>query len=340
MFIAREGCFRRIAEILKNMLICFAWISLAYAPPPANQTCAVTNEHTVASDAGQTNAFPVKLGLRHVANAIRVHQKVVCGGQPEGELAFQELGKLGIKTILSVDGARPDVGLARKYDMRYAHLPHSYQGISQQQVKQLAKAVRDLEGPIFIHCHHGKHRSPTAAVVASISAGLLKPSEALPILRLAGTSTAYQGLYAAAQGARPLDLKTLAAVPLSFPEVAELPVMAEAMVNLEHVFDRLKRYNDQGWSNNLRCSVHDALLLKEHFTELRRHDSLAKESPEFNQLITESEHDANELYLSLQKWVHSGARLPATTAMAHAFERISKTCTDCHRQFRDIPTLK
>jgi protein tyrosine/serine phosphatase len=60
--------------------------------------------------------------------------------------------------------------------------------ISQERTKELAKADRELAGPIYLHCHHGKHRSPAAAVVACVTAGLILPHAALPILRTAGTS--------------------------------------------------------------------------------------------------------------------------------------------------------
>ncbi len=42
----------------------------------------------------------------------------------------------------------------------------SHGGISRDQSLTIARAVQDLPGPVFIHCHHGKHRGPTAAVMA------------------------------------------------------------------------------------------------------------------------------------------------------------------------------
>src|SRR5262245_11928799 len=65
-----------------------------------------------------------KLESKHLPNPIRVHEKVISGGLPEGDAAFAELQELGIKTVISVDGAKPDVALAKKYGMRYVHLPH------------------------------------------------------------------------------------------------------------------------------------------------------------------------------------------------------------------------
>ena len=37
--------------------------------------------------------------------------------------------------------------LAKKYGMRYVHLPHGYDGIPEERIAELAKAVRDLPQP-------------------------------------------------------------------------------------------------------------------------------------------------------------------------------------------------
>src|SRR5262245_48277837 len=127
-------------------------------------------------------AEPRKLAALHLPCAIEIHPQVISGGLPEGEAAFQDLAALGIKTIISVDGATPDVATAKKHGLRYVHLPHGYDGISAARAAELAKAVRDLPGPIYIHCHHGKHRSPAAAAVACVAAGLTDASDAELIL--------------------------------------------------------------------------------------------------------------------------------------------------------------
>src|SRR5262245_50112426 len=125
---------------------------------------------------------PQHLAAEHLPNPWRIHPKVISGGLPEGDAAFAELIALGVKTVISVDGAQPDVASARRFGLRYIHLPHGYDGVPPERMKELAKAVRDLPGPIYIHCHHGKHRSPAAAAVACVGAGLLAPSAAEPIL--------------------------------------------------------------------------------------------------------------------------------------------------------------
>jgi hypothetical protein len=65
---------------------------------------------------------PQKVAAQHLPNAYQIHAKVILGGLPEGDAAFQELAGLSVKTIISVDGATPDVATAKKYGLRYVHL--------------------------------------------------------------------------------------------------------------------------------------------------------------------------------------------------------------------------
>ena len=279
-------------------------------------------------------SVPQNIAAAHLPNALRIHDKVISGGQPDGDAGFRELKELGVKTIISVDGAKPDVAAAKKYGLRYVHLPHGYDGIPQQRARELAKAVRNLEGPIYIHCHHGKHRSPAAAAVACVSAGLIDHSAALGVLKAAGTSANYRGLYQSAEAARRLDDALLDALNVEFPETAQLPPLAEAMVELEHTHDHLKAIAAAGWksvpaSPDLDPS-HEALLLKEHFTELLRTDDVQRQSENFRQLLADSEVATGQLESALR----GGAKI---SDAAIALERVTQNCSACHRQFRDVP---
>ncbi|HUE75026.1 MAG TPA: hypothetical protein VMP01_29430 [Pirellulaceae bacterium] len=283
--------------------------------------------------------LPQKLDASHLPNAFRIHEKVISGGQPGGEAAFRELKELGVKTVISVDGAKPEVELAKKYGLKYVHLPHGYDGIPDERAKELAKAVRDLEGPIYIHCHHGKHRSPAATAVACVSAGLIEPSASLSILRAAGTSENYRGLYKSAESARKLDDALLDALQAEFPETARLPPLAEAMVALEHTHDHLKLIAANEWkrpaSHPDLDPPHEALLLREHFTEMLRTDAVQREPEEFRDLLRDSEAAAQELEMAIGKWQQFAPPVPE--AIPASFARMTNNCTTCHRKFRDVP---
>ncbi len=161
---------------------------------------------------------PRRCSADHLSNLIRLHPKVFSGGLPQGEAAFEELHQLGVNTIISVDGAKPDVETAARFGLKYLHLLHGYDGISRRRIRELAKAVRVLDGAIYIHCHHGKNRSPAAASVACISAGMLPKTDGLAVLAMAGTSQNYRGLYASVRTAGPLDAALLDQFEVEFPE--------------------------------------------------------------------------------------------------------------------------
>jgi protein tyrosine phosphatase (PTP) superfamily phosphohydrolase (DUF442 family) len=277
---------------------------------------------------------PRKVAAEHLPNAYQIHSRVISGGLPEGEAAFRELSELGVKTIVSVDGATPDVATAKKFGMRYVHLPHGYDGIPKERVKQLARAVRDLPGPIYIHCHHGKHRSPAAAAVGCVGAGLLNAEAAETLLKMAGTSEGYRGLYQSAREARRLDDKLLDQVLADFPEKVTVPPLAELMVMLEHTHDHLKLIAAADWKSPREHPdldpAHEALLLREHFTELLRLDAVQSKPAEFRRYLTDSE----EVSKGLESELRGGA---SREKIAAAFARISKACTDCHQRFRDVP---
>jgi len=284
---------------------------------------------------------PEKIDVPSLPNAYRLHPRVISGGQPEGEEAFARLKELGVKTIISVDGARPQLELARRHGLRYVHLPHGYDGVPQSRAQELAKAVRDLPGPVYIHCHHGKHRSPAAATVACVAAGLLAPEQALTVLTTAGTSENYRGLYQSAQAARRLDDKLLQDLRTEFPETVQVPPIADAMVQIEHTHDHLKSLEANHWQPLKQQPdlepAHEALLLKEHYHELARTGDVQQQPAAFRQLLSESEQTVETLETLLRQWRAAGSPQPAPEKIAATFAAATQHCTACHQKFRDVP---
>lgn len=283
----------------------------------------------------------VKLDSKHLPNAIRLNARVISGGLPEGDEAFAELADMGVKTIVSVDGAKPDVERARSFGLRYVHLPHGYDGIAAKRASELAKATRDLPGPIYIHCHHGKHRSPAAASVACVSIGLTRREDASAILKLAGTSENYRGLYQSVAEAKRLDDALLDELRVEFTESVELPPLAQTMVDIDRIFERLKSLSVKNWRPPGDAAeldpAHEALLLREQYVELARMDAAKKSGEEFLRLVSEGEQAAEALESALRDWKAKGSGEPIPTAIPSAFERATKNCATCHRQVRDIP---
>lgn len=306
---------------------------------------AIAAAGAMSQDSSPDTWQPERLAVAELPIPLKLHARVISGGLPEGDAAFAALKKLGVRTIITVDGARPDVERAARHGMRYVHLPHGYDGIPAGRVAELAKAVRDLPGPIYIHCHHGQHRSPAAAAVACIGAGLLQPEQGPAVLQAAGTSPNYRGLFTSVAGARRIDDARLAALQAEFPQVVQVPPIADAMVQIEHTHDRLKLLSKARWGQIAAQpdldAAHEALLLKEHFRELARTPAAQQQSAKFQALLKEAEERATTLEQSLLEL--SKASPPNRPSAANrrradaGLSAVSNDCKSCHQQFRDVP---
>ncbi len=325
-----QACFRPVCVL--SLIVCLGALGVSNGQD---------NQETKSQDAEQTGQFK-KIESELLPNAYYLHQRVISGGLPEGEAAFAELARLGVKTVISVDGAKPDVETAKSQGLRYVHLPHGYDGISEERVKELAKAVRDLPGPVYLHCHHGKHRSPAAAAAACVGAGFLEPAQAIDVLRTAGTSEHYTGLYDAARNAKRLEEELLDALDVEFKETVPVAPMAEAMVAMEHTHDHLKHIAAAGWmvpeDHPDLEPQHEALLMQEHFTELLRTDDVKSRDEPFREMLRQSEAAAAKLQSILaNEEDHTAAALEMA---AQSMETISTHCTACHRAYRDVPDMR
>ena len=126
------------------------------------------------------------------------------GAEPTGDAHFAALARLGVRTVVSVDGPVPDAAAARRHGLRTVHVPIGYDGVPPGAAATLAAVMERLgptadgagalPGGVFVHCHHGRHRGPAAAAACGLSAGLIDRPAALALLDAAGTSPRYAGL--------------------------------------------------------------------------------------------------------------------------------------------------
>ncbi|TWU60754.1 hypothetical protein Poly51_10350 [Rubripirellula tenax] len=263
------------------------------------------------------------LSIATLPNAYRVSDRVISGGVPDGDAGLAALVDLGVRTIISVDGARPDVESADRHGLRYIHLPHGYDGIRSTRAKELAKAILELPTPIYIHCHHGKHRSPAAAAVACITSGRMTPDDGIELLRIAGTGAEYVGLYQAVERAQAVDVDELKSIQTDFLPQAPVPPLTTWMVELEQTFDQLATLVKSG---DREQSIPQAVLLREHFTELLRGEHGNDAAQEFRKRFARSLEKSNEL----ESAIRSGS--PDSPAI---LSQIKSECMSCHQAHRD-----
>jgi protein tyrosine phosphatase (PTP) superfamily phosphohydrolase (DUF442 family) len=269
-------------------------------------------------------------------NVYRITDKLLSGSSPDDESGFASLQQLGVKTIISVDGMRPNVELAHKYGMRYVHIPIGYDGVPREAGLRLARAVRDLQGLVYLHCHHGKHRGPAAAAVVHLCLDECCPVEqALAELKRAGTDPRYVGLYAAARYLTRPSASDLDALPAEFPEVAEVAALAQLMVQVDERWEHLKQVRSAGWqkppSHPDIDPPHEAALLGEHYREAARLPDVEMRPNEMSQWLTEAEQGARELEDRLRRGTVNA------TAAEEAFQAAAGACSRCHARYRDVP---
>jgi protein tyrosine phosphatase (PTP) superfamily phosphohydrolase (DUF442 family) len=282
-------------------------------------------------------AEPVKVTYDDHGMPVGLHQfnpftdKVTSGAQPEGEEAFRNLQALGFKTVVSVDGAMPDVATAKKYGLRYVHVPMQYSGVKPDEEAKLAKAVETSDGPVYIHCHHGKHRSPAATGAVCVGLGLMTPEQALAEMKNSGTDPKYEGLYRDVMNAKRLTPEQLRAVPAELPEAVKPEGIAEAMVHVDERWEHLKDSKSEKWGVPSKSPdvdpPHEARMLWEGYREIARLADAKEHGEKVLAGLTEAEEAAKELEAAL--------RAKNTEAASTAFDRGAKACSSCHKKFRD-----
>jgi protein tyrosine phosphatase (PTP) superfamily phosphohydrolase (DUF442 family) len=218
-----------------------------------------------------TNPKAESIPLPGIENARRIGPNLWSGGEPSGDPAFAALAAQGVRVVVSVDGARPDVEAARRHGLRYVHVPIGYDGVPRGAVESLAGLARLGEGGVFVHCHHGRHRGPTAAAIVAMAAGAWDPATANAWQREAGTSPEYEGLYRAVREFSMPSPRVVRAAARRLVSVQTPKGLVAAMVTADHQAQVLDALHRHGWKplddRPDETAVPSARLLREQFTE-------------------------------------------------------------------------
>lgn len=310
-------------------LVAAAWLLLAgcAAERHAPETAGPTLSEPVAAVA--PGMIPV--GMPGLENVLALTPNVLSGGEPTGEAAWASLRDLGVTTVISVDAVPPNAELARASGIRVIHLPIGYDAVPDATRRAMARALLEAKGPVYVHCHHGKHRGPAALAAGAVCAGLINPDEALSFMEAAGTSHAYTGLWRDTETARPEDPFDLLAADIELPERADVGGYAGAMSLISRAHDRLKLVAANGWHvpedhpdlsprSDLGL-IHDLLRSLEADAE-----SLAF-GPDHARLLEDSVTAARAAERDLD-----AADLDALLA---SFDGLAASCKACHVRYRD-----
>lgn len=303
----------------------------ALMPPPASSAMPP------AVDAVKPVDF---VGLH---NVVAFHEGFYSGSAPDSPEAFASLADLGVRTVISVDGAVPDIIAARAGGMRYVHLPIGYNGFDETRRAELVRAVRDLPRPIYIHCHHGKHRSAGAAATIAVSLGWLTNDAAIERMKVSGTAAGYTGLWSCAAKAAPMMAAAIDAARADFPEVTKPESMIAAMVAIDEALDRIKLVERNDWkvpadhpdlapaadagklADLLRLATDDA-----HITAL---DDLARS--DFRALLADGVLKAGALEAMLSSSDGNSMSDAERARLKAALAAVGANCKACHVKHRD-----
>lgn len=267
---------------------------------------------------------PQITGLQHLQHPV---PEVFCGSEPASERVFRELHKLGVRTVVSVDGIRPQVELAERCGLKYVHIPIGYDGISAEQAGMLTRVADEAKDPVYVHCHHGRHRGPAAAAVICRALGRMQDVQAIQFLERSGTSRDYQGLWRDVGG---YQRPPVGAVLPQLQSAVPVSSLAERMADLSRRFEMLQQESKADWnsarSGRLEMVVGTAVLLEEGFREsLRQQDD--DRDARFHSLMQQSASRARQLTGALKdrKFAKAG----------EIINLMSIDCGMCHQHYRD-----
>lgn len=274
-------------------------------------------------------ADPVDLpGLHHVA---ALAPGLYSGGEPDGATGYDTLASMGVRTVVCVDGMPPPADIARSVNIRVVHVPIGYDAVPDRAADAVAKALTELEGPFYVHCHHGKHRGPAALAAGAVCAGEITNRQALDYMHHTGTAPEYTGLWRDVERARPVDPAALHAMDLPLPERADLGGMPEKMAVIDRAWDRVKLARDNAWSAPADhpdlAPANDLGLIHDLLRSLHA-------DPEAQQLGPDHLSKLDRAMASAQA-AEDAVRANDNARADAAFADLGASCKDCHATYRD-----
>ncbi len=291
--------------------------------------------------------FAAKLELPEVApanyrelhNVYQLSNTILSGGEPLGESAFEELEKMGVKTVISVDGKIPNLDAAGRHGMRYVHIPIQYKGITDEEVLRLTKTFRELESPIYVHCFHGRHRGPAAAAIGRVALDGASRERAVAEMRQwFGTSKKYSGLYHdIATKVIPSDAESRA-YAWDFPSTRPMQGFRQSMVEIPRLFDNLNLLADLEFQPDPEHPDLDALnearALELVLKEACALPEVAERPADFQEWMNKSRDSSEGLVRSLEEAAVTSTSFAIYEAQVR-LDEIGKLCSKCHRSYRN-----
>ena len=276
--------------------------------------------------------------LAGLHNVFHLSEDIVSGSEPHGPEALQVLRDMGIKTIISVDGKAPEAEAAAALGMRYVHVPIQYSGIGDDDLARLSKTYRELEGPFYVHCFHGKHRGPAAAAVGRVVLdGASRETAIAEMRQYCGTSAKYEGLYRViATGPIPGAAATRT-YAYAFPAIDLPEGVVGSMVEISRAHDHIADLSKRGWTVDPEHPdvdpQNEVAKLLQGFEAACQLGEVVKGPTDQADWFVSSREDTRKLQAELASFL--GGDAAAGAAASATFKKVQATCDACHAAYRN-----
>jgi protein tyrosine phosphatase (PTP) superfamily phosphohydrolase (DUF442 family) len=270
-------------------------------------------------------------------NVFSLSDMIVSGSEPHGEEAFRALAEKGVRIVVSVDGKAPEVELAKRFGLRYVHIPIQYKTITGEEIVHLAKTFRELEGPFYVHCFHGQHRGPAAAAIGRLILDAAPREQAIAEMRqYCGTSSKYEGLYRVIADGEIPDEERTSAYDWDFPSQHAFQGFRQSMIDISRAHDNLKYLSTRDWMPDEEHPDADAMneanKLVSTFAISAELEEVQHQTEQFRRWMADASQAAVGLRDALRAFrTADGPREPVDDG----FASLKQSCTDCHRAYRN-----
>ena len=314
--------------ISSSMNLAFLWCLMAYASSCVHQPAKLEQERHAVK--WIKTPLDRKIMNEWLSQWVSFGEGLTSGGTPPGEPAFAFLAREGYRTIVSVDGAQPDLESAHRHGLSYVHLPMSYDGVGSSVALGLFRIMQQSDSPVFIHCHQGHHRGPTAAAIASMAKGLFSQQEALSRMEVAGTSPAYSGLWRSVRSYQLPEKET--PMPILREAVAG-NLLTDAMVTMgrvcEWVDERAYLSDGAGFQSHEAACVERFVLIREGFMEAAREPDavLPSSRADWEERFNRAQDTVEDILESMKEHQWERALL--------GYQELKRQCSQCHQKYRD-----
>jgi protein tyrosine phosphatase (PTP) superfamily phosphohydrolase (DUF442 family) len=274
-------------------------------------------------------------------NVFALSDSIISGDEPADRGALERIASWGVKTILSVDGKAPDADTAEQLGMRYVHVPIQYKGIERDELLKIAKTFRELEGPFYVHCFHGKHRGPAAAAMGRVVVDGVPRDRAIAEMRQwCATSSKYEGLYdAVARADIPTPAET-AAFDYGFDPEHSFEGLRAGMVLMARAFDGVKLADKSDWlvdpDHPDIDPLQQATQLSQLFELVAHQDQMASWQDDYRDWMEQGRAGAEQLVGALSN--SSQDRVSEESwrlAAEDAYALVAESCASCHSTYRN-----